>query len=186
MDVYTIFLLFILRWTIRWVLGCEKFLPGPAWLLLSKTGSPFSASLYTACLTSSLWAWPWCCWTSWMWWSRLPLWWPARNLSWPSTCRNWCGCSRCRSAAEGPPRDRGDEKSDRAEGAPKSALGPRRPIRLLMLLLLLLLKSPRKGRRPSSLSSSGLRSVERACRFCGRLFSGVVKIWVIQWHVDGN
>ena len=29
------------RWTKRWALGCEKFLPGPAWLLLSKTGPPF-------------------------------------------------------------------------------------------------------------------------------------------------
>ena len=32
--------------TKRWALGCEKFLPGPAWLLLSKTGPPFSASMY--------------------------------------------------------------------------------------------------------------------------------------------
>ena len=29
----------------RWVLGCIKFLPGPAWLMLSETGPPFSASL---------------------------------------------------------------------------------------------------------------------------------------------
>ena len=29
-------------------LGCEKFLPGLAWLLLSKTGPPFSASLFTS------------------------------------------------------------------------------------------------------------------------------------------
>ena len=27
---------------IRFVWGCEKFLPGPAWLLLSKTYKPFS------------------------------------------------------------------------------------------------------------------------------------------------
>ena len=33
------------RFTIRWALGCEKFLPSPAWLLLSKTGPLFSASL---------------------------------------------------------------------------------------------------------------------------------------------
>ena len=32
--------------TKRWALGCVKFLPGPAWLVLSKTGPPFSASLY--------------------------------------------------------------------------------------------------------------------------------------------
>ena len=32
--------------TKRWAQGCVKFLPGPAWLLLSKTGPPFSASLY--------------------------------------------------------------------------------------------------------------------------------------------
>ena len=30
----------------RWALGCENFLPGPAWLLLSKTGPPFSPYLY--------------------------------------------------------------------------------------------------------------------------------------------
>ena len=35
------------RWTKRWTLGCEKFLPGPAGLLLSKTGPPFSPSLYS-------------------------------------------------------------------------------------------------------------------------------------------
>ena len=32
--------------TKRWALGCVKFLAGPAWLLLSKTGPPFSPSLY--------------------------------------------------------------------------------------------------------------------------------------------
>ena len=32
--------------TKRWALGCVKFIPDPAWLLLSKTGPPFSASLY--------------------------------------------------------------------------------------------------------------------------------------------
>ena len=31
--------------TKRWALGCEKFVPCPAWLLLSETGPPFSASL---------------------------------------------------------------------------------------------------------------------------------------------
>ena len=31
--------------TKRRALGCENFLPGPAWLLLSKTGPPFSGSL---------------------------------------------------------------------------------------------------------------------------------------------
>ena len=30
----------------RWALGCEKILPCPAWLLLSKTGPPFSPYLY--------------------------------------------------------------------------------------------------------------------------------------------
>ena len=30
----------------RWALGCENFLPCPAWLLLSKTGPPFSPYLY--------------------------------------------------------------------------------------------------------------------------------------------
>ena len=33
------------RFTSRWALGCEKFVHGPAWLLLSKTGPTFSASL---------------------------------------------------------------------------------------------------------------------------------------------
>ena len=33
------------RWTFLWTLGCEKFLPGLAWLLLSKTGPLFSSSL---------------------------------------------------------------------------------------------------------------------------------------------
>ena len=32
--------------TKRWALGCEKFLPCPAWLMLSETGPPFSPSLY--------------------------------------------------------------------------------------------------------------------------------------------
>ena len=36
----------IQRWTLLWTLGCEKFLPGLAWLLLSKTGPLFSPSLY--------------------------------------------------------------------------------------------------------------------------------------------
>ena len=36
----------IQRWPIRRALGCEKFLPDPAWLLLSKTGPSFSPSLY--------------------------------------------------------------------------------------------------------------------------------------------
>ena len=31
--------------TKRRALGCEKFPPGPAWLLFSKTGPPFSGSL---------------------------------------------------------------------------------------------------------------------------------------------
>ena len=34
------------RWAKRRALGCEKFLPGPAWLLLSNTGPPFSPSQY--------------------------------------------------------------------------------------------------------------------------------------------
>ena len=33
-------------WTMRWALGCGKFLPGLAWLLVSKTGPPLSSSLY--------------------------------------------------------------------------------------------------------------------------------------------
>ena len=33
------------RWTLLWTLGCEIFLPGLAWLLLSKTGPHFSPSL---------------------------------------------------------------------------------------------------------------------------------------------
>ena len=33
------------RWTIRRALGCEKFPTSLAWLLLSKTGPPFSPSL---------------------------------------------------------------------------------------------------------------------------------------------
>ena len=35
------------RWTKtkRWALGCEKYPPGPAWLLLSETGPPFSGFL---------------------------------------------------------------------------------------------------------------------------------------------
>ena len=33
------------RRTKRWALGCEKFLLDPAWLLLNKTGPPFSRSL---------------------------------------------------------------------------------------------------------------------------------------------
>ena len=39
-------LISVQRWTLLWTLGCEKFLPGLAWLLLSKTGSLFSPSLY--------------------------------------------------------------------------------------------------------------------------------------------
>ena len=34
------------RWAQRWALGCRTFLPGPAWLMLSKTGPPFSPFLY--------------------------------------------------------------------------------------------------------------------------------------------
>ena len=33
------------RWAKKWSLGCGNFLPGPAWLLLSKTGPLFSPSL---------------------------------------------------------------------------------------------------------------------------------------------
>ena len=29
---------YVQRFAKRWALGCETFLPGPAWLLLSKTG----------------------------------------------------------------------------------------------------------------------------------------------------
>ena len=37
----------------RWTLGCEKFHPLPAWLLLSKTGPHFRPSLYFASWTSA-------------------------------------------------------------------------------------------------------------------------------------
>ena len=37
--------LLVQRWNLMWTLGCEKILPGAAWLLLSKTGPPFSPSL---------------------------------------------------------------------------------------------------------------------------------------------
>ena len=33
------------RWAKRRALGCEKFQPGSDWLLLSKTGPPFSPSM---------------------------------------------------------------------------------------------------------------------------------------------
>ena len=36
----------IQRWAKQWSLGCENFLPGPAWLLLNKTGPLFGPSLY--------------------------------------------------------------------------------------------------------------------------------------------
>ena len=39
---------YVQRFPKRWALGCWKFLPGLAWLLLSKTGPPFSASLFTS------------------------------------------------------------------------------------------------------------------------------------------
>ena len=45
-KVRVILVRFLRGFTKRWALGCEKFLLGPAWLLLSKTGPPFSASLY--------------------------------------------------------------------------------------------------------------------------------------------
>ena len=50
-NIYTVVLYtshgqWIQRWAKRWALGCEIFLPGPAWLLLSKSGPPFSLSLY--------------------------------------------------------------------------------------------------------------------------------------------
>ena len=35
----------IQKWAKKRTLGCEKFQPGPAWLLLSKTSPPFSPSL---------------------------------------------------------------------------------------------------------------------------------------------
>ena len=34
--------------TIRRAVGCEKFLTGPAWVVLSKTGPPFSGALHSA------------------------------------------------------------------------------------------------------------------------------------------
>ena len=40
--------------TNRWALGCEKFMPGRAWLLISKTGPPFRASLYVPTSVNSL------------------------------------------------------------------------------------------------------------------------------------
>ena len=33
-------------WAKKWSLGCENFLPSPAWFLLSKRGPLFSPSLY--------------------------------------------------------------------------------------------------------------------------------------------
>ena len=36
------------RWTLLWTLAWEEFLPGLAWLLLSKTGPLFSPSLYSS------------------------------------------------------------------------------------------------------------------------------------------
>ena len=36
----------LLRWAKKWFLGCLNFLPFSAWLLLCKTGPPFSLSLY--------------------------------------------------------------------------------------------------------------------------------------------
>ena len=36
----------IRSWVKKWSLGCESFLTGPAWLLLSKTGPFVSKSLY--------------------------------------------------------------------------------------------------------------------------------------------
>ena len=38
------------KWAKKWSLGCKKFLPGLAWLLLSKTGPLFSPSLYMVLL----------------------------------------------------------------------------------------------------------------------------------------
>ena len=35
-------------------LGCEKFLPGPAWVVLSKTGPPFSGTLYASLLSKKI------------------------------------------------------------------------------------------------------------------------------------
>ena len=40
-----VLLLCVQRWAKRWAQGCKKFLTGPAWLLLSRTGPPFSTSL---------------------------------------------------------------------------------------------------------------------------------------------
>ena len=37
----------------RWAVGCVKFQPDPAWLLLNETGTPFSASL-NSCATVRL------------------------------------------------------------------------------------------------------------------------------------
>ena len=37
----TIYRTYIQRWAKKWFLGCEDFLPGVAWLLLSKTGPLF-------------------------------------------------------------------------------------------------------------------------------------------------
>ena len=43
-DRWLILLTDVHGFTIRRALGCVKFLPGPAWLLFSETGPPFSAS----------------------------------------------------------------------------------------------------------------------------------------------
>ena len=37
---------YVRSWAKKWSLGCGNFLPGPAWLLLSKTGPRFGPSLY--------------------------------------------------------------------------------------------------------------------------------------------
>ena len=41
-------------WAKKWSLGCVNFLIGPAWLLLSKTGSLFSPALYFQKKTSKI------------------------------------------------------------------------------------------------------------------------------------
>ena len=46
-SIYCNLQVYVQGFTKRWTLGCEKFLPGLAWLLLSVTGPPFSPYLCT-------------------------------------------------------------------------------------------------------------------------------------------
>ena len=43
---YLVHVYYLQEFTKRWAIGCVKFLPGSAWLLISKTGSPYPFSLH--------------------------------------------------------------------------------------------------------------------------------------------